>query len=1027
MMGYDDTRETIGLGPAQWPLYVAAGAALGQRRTVLSVSWGPAAPDLDRVRDLLAQYDACCLALLSMPGLTVPVQRREPGPLGPADTPAQSALRLVDAAQGRRLEISLPAVMVDAVSLRLLWDQLAALLSGRPVDRPELDYLDVAEWQREEAEESSPGAVSAAFRAVLAARDASAQRPAPEHVEHRCGPELLTAARAVPGDLSDVLSAALLLALPAPHADGRRHVANLVPGRGIEALRQVVGRLDLLAPVPVEVPADATVRDLLAAVADARRAAQQEYTRQTVPALLSALTAWQQLAGSGEPLAGVLVEPPFTPLEQPSAAPLTPEVSGFDAGPADLLVRVVEGTADGAVFIRHDRTRPVLAPELLEERLTVILAQFAGADRPVRGLTRTGAQERARLRAVLRGADGTGPGAGDATPVERLILDRADAGPQRIALSAADGELTYGELRDRAYRGAQSLAAAGIGPGSVVAVASGRLVPYVVGCLATRLVGAAFLPIDPTMPSGHRQRLLERAGAAAVLGGPDLAVDAPERTGTGRPHVDIPTGPADAPTPAPDQVPVPLSAPAYVLFTSGSTGVPNPVAVPGTALAGYVRSITRRLSLTADSVAASPAAFTADLGVTALWPVLAAGGRVVEIPLAARLDADRFAGLVAGHGVTLLKITPSHLRALLSAAPAADCLPRDVLVLGGERLDESLVAQARQLRPELTVINHYGPTETTVGVLTAPVTGTDPCPVGTPLPHVTVAVLDDAGEPVPFGHRGELVVGGPALALGYPGDPRLTAWRFRPDPQATHGERVYRTGDVASVDEAGQVWLHGRLDDQIKIRGWRVEPAQSASVLREHPAVRDAAVVAVETAGQVALAGFVVAEAGSTETQLLRYAAEHLPEQLVPTRLHLLDRLPLLPNGKVDRAELVRHAATRATAIVGPRTDLEFVLADVWSELMNGAEIDVTVNLFQAGAHSLMATQALSRLRELLDVDLRIDDLFSHPSVEALAGRLAGGERSADTQRRAALAARVLRMTDEQVDEYLRNGAEAGR
>lgn len=1046
MTGVADGREVVGLGPAQWPIYVAVGGAVVHRRTTLTVPVDGIAPDvLATLAPTLASFDACCLSLLDVAGLQVPVQRREPAPrftqtaeTGPTDADSGQCLIVSQTGPPARLTVSLPAVVVDGAAMALLWDQIRRLLATPPATSlpspdldlagvgtgPDLDLLDVAQWQREEAEEDDPGAFGAAFRAVLAARTA-ADGHVPDYEFHDCPAELLAAAGEVPGRLDDVLGLALLLALPEPEHGEVRHLARLFDGRGIDLLRPVLGRLDALLPVPVGITGTDTVATAAATVAAVRDRSEQRFQDSVVAATSDAVSTWRGLVEAGAPVVGVAVEPTLTPLTLPSGQRVVPVVTDHDPGPADLLLLVGSGPDGDRLRIRHDPARVGVDPADLAERLGVVLRQLADPQRTLAGITRIGPRERARLGAALTGSRVADAGR---TRLDSRILGHAATSPDRVALRDGGTQLTYRQLAAGVTQVAARLDRAGVRAGDLVAVDSGGLLPFVTGSLAVLGRGAAFVPLDPAAPAEHRRRLLDRIGVRAVLGADGTA----EAYGPGRGDLEpIPVSPVDPLRSDP-------AAPAYLLFTSGSTGVPNPVLVPHRALSGYAESIIDRLGLDGDSVGASPAAFTADLGITTLWPVLAAGGQVVGVAPEARLDADRFAAVVEGAGVTVLKITPSHLSALLATPAAARCLPSRTLVLGGEPLSRQLADQIGKLAPQVRIVNHYGPTETTVGVSAGPVDadeGAGAPTVGTPLPHARLVICDHDGQPVPAGHRGTLAIGGAGLALGYLGDPRLTAARFRPDPDATHGERVYLSGDLASVGPDGRIRLHGRDDDQVKIRGWRVDPAQCAQVLREHPAVRDAAVVAVGVGGvgagvggaDTSLVAFAVVTDGTDVDPLLRFVADRAPEHLVPARLHLVDALPRLGNGKVDRAELRRRAAAQHLVRVGPRTDLEFVLATIWSELMNGVEVDVTANLFAAGAHSLLVTQALGRLRELLDVQVGIDAFFRYPSIESFAAQLASGPDAAALHRRAATVAQVLRMTDEQVDDALLNHAEGNQ
>ncbi len=974
-----------GLIPTQWPRFAAADDRIVRQLTQLRVDvTGIDAERIDLVRRRLSRLDVLRLAVTSVAGLQAPVLAD--GGEGPG---LRAALRV----EGDVLHVAVPAALIDVCSVGLLWHRVRAGLLGLDDDEDDLDLLDVAQWQREETDRIAPGRFNDAFRSVLAARARTvsllSERAAVDgtgaDLVHECGPELSVALRQA-GGTDDVLALALGAALPAPSDGSPRRVARVLSGRSIAPLEPVVGRLDVLAPCPLPDGSDMTVADAVAGTAAAVAAARNRYWQSPLDVVAEVVEAGSVRAGGGVLLAAVVSLPDLPPLPGDGVRLRQPELSGVDPGPADVLL-----------LRRGDRVTLQLsvdsgAPDAarLEERLTVILRQLAQPGQRLCGLTRTGPTEHAALRAALTGVDGPSP----ASPVQHAVRASIERHPMRPALLGVAGPVTYAQLGERVAAAGEVLAGAGIGSGDTVGLAITGLVPFVVAALAVLECGATFIPVDPGAPESRRAMQLERCGAVAVMTGPESVSRY-------------------------SAAPVHPSGSAYVLFTSGSTGIPNAVGVAADALAAYTRSIVDRLGLSPDTVAACPAAFTADLGMTTLWPVLAAGGSVVEIPPAVRLDAARFAELVTDKAVTLLKITPSHLAALLATAMAGACLPGSTLVLGGEPVRRSLVDIVRRLRPDLTVVNHYGPTETTVGAC-AGVVGDEPVPtVGTVLAHTRAEVVDANGQPVPFGHRGELVIGGRALALGYLGDPRLTALRFQPDPTG-HGSRRYHTGDETSVDPDGRLIIHGRLDDQTKIRGFRVEPGEVAAVLAAHPSVAEASVLAVTVGPDaVTLIGFAVTTVPTPDGELLEFLAGQLPEHLVPERVHLLEALPRLANGKLDRAALTETALRHRGAAVRPRNDLEYVLADVWSQLIGVETVDVTANLFTVGANSLLVTQALSRVRELLDLDIEIGAFFTYPSIESLAAWLAAAAGSEGLASRVATVARVLRMTDEEVDEEL--------
>jgi acyl-coenzyme A synthetase/AMP-(fatty) acid ligase/acyl carrier protein len=341
----------------------------------------------------------------------------------------------------------------------------------------------------------------------------------------------------------------------------------------------------------------------------------------------------------------------------------------------------------------------------------------------------------------------------------------------------------------------------------------------------------------------------------------------------------------------------------------------------------------------------------------------------------------------------VLKITPSHLNAVLAGADA-EMLPRKWLVLGGEACSWDVVARVRELS-DCRILNHYGPTETTVGSCTmivddgpgqyAPAT----VPIGRPIANTACYIVDGRGRPTPTGVVGALFISGAGVARGYVGQEELTAERFVTDPfEAVAGGRMYSTGDLARWLPDGTIEFLGRADEQVKIRGFRVEPAEIEEALRRLPAVREAAVVAREEAsGDKRLVGYVVSDGSVSSEQLHAHVAEWVPDFMVPSAFALLDELPRTPSGKIDRLALPEPEAAAASAeeFVAPRTPMEEKVAAIWADVLNVQQVGIHDDFFALGGHSLLATQIVAQIRTDFSVELPLHSLFSSPTVESLA------------------------------------------
>ncbi|MEU0094128.1 amino acid adenylation domain-containing protein [Kribbella sp. NPDC006257] len=527
------------------------------------------------------------------------------------------------------------------------------------------------------------------------------------------------------------------------------------------------------------------------------------------------------------------------------------------------------------------------------------------------------------------------------------FVDTVRRVPTRIAVTAVDGSLTYAELDALSSSLALRLLAEGVGRESLIGLAATRNSHFTIGLLGILKSGAAYIPIEPTHPPARQAALLTSAGATLAVGLnlPDITcIDAVGNQQTG-----------ELPEPQSDAL-------AYVIFTSGSTGRPKGVGVEHGGLAAYVEAFAERLGVEDGASYGVRSTLAADLGHSMVFTALSRGGTL-------RLIDDELA-----EPVDYLKIVPSHLAALMGAG---DCLPTKALVLGGAALPWSLVDAIRREAPGLRILNHYGPTETTVGVLAyeIPTAGERPAtvPLGTPLAHAAVHILDKQEQPQPVGVWGELCVRGPAVARGYLGGASF--------------DGKYATGDRARWRPDGTVEFGGRLDRQVKIRGHRVEPGEIEAVLTTHPQVDTAAVLVAD--GN--LHAYVKAQ---TQADLRQWLSERLPDHLVPATVTVLAELPLNANGKVDHAALSAPAASLPGEQVALSGQTQRRVAMVFAELLDVQVPAGDADFFELGGHSLLAIRAAARLRRDCGVAVVVRDLFVHRTIIALADHIDGLRRS---------------------------------
>ncbi|MDW4897352.1 amino acid adenylation domain-containing protein [Streptomyces californicus] len=572
--------------------------------------------------------------------------------------------------------------------------------------------------------------------------------------------------------------------------------------------------------------------------------------------------------------------------------------------------------------------------------------------------------------------------------------------PERTAVSCGDETLTYAELSSRAQSLARLLAARGIGPGSIVALALPRSPDLVAGLLAVSLAGAAYLPMDPDYPADRLAYMLEDARPAALITDAATAGTLPAHelplitVDEARGFPDGPLGQADRTRPLTPQ------DPAYVIYTSGSTGRPKGVVVTQ-------HNVTRLLTATEHWFSFGPEdvwtlfhSYAFDFSVWELWGALLYGGRVVVVPYTTSRDPHAFLRLLADERVTVLNQTPSAFYQLAAAdreAPGHELALRYV-VFGGEALELGRLADwyTRHHENAPTLVNMYGITETTVHVSylaldRATAASAVSSTIGVNIPDLRVYVLDDRLQPVPPGVTGEMYVAGEGVALGYLGRPDLTAGRFVADPFAhlfgESGSRMYRSGDLARRRADGTLEYFGRGDQQVKIRGFRIELGEVEAVLADHPEVSDVAVVVREDMpGDKRLVGYVV-PAPDTEpapAALREHAAAALPVHMVPSAVVVLERLPLTGNGKLDRKALPAPGVSVTAGGRAPRTVREEQLCSVFAEVLGLPSAGVEDNFFDLGGHSLLAVRLAGRIRSAFGVEVSIGTVFQAPTPAAL-------------------------------------------
>ncbi|MFJ5074498.1 amino acid adenylation domain-containing protein [Streptomyces sp. NPDC088553] len=714
--------------------------------------------------------------------------------------------------------------------------------------------------------------------------------------------------------------------------------------------------------------------------------------------------------------------------------------SGFDRAKTDLLLDSWR-TPDGGMTLSFCFDRELFeraTVEGLARRVRDLLARaVVDVEVPLHGDWLLSGEERAALLAL-----GTGPAVtGDARPILRGFADQVAARPDAAALECAGRVLTYAEL-DRA----SDELARRLGPAVAGRTVGVRIAPsfeLVTALLAIWKAGAGHLPLDPTHPAERRRLMLDESDAALLLTGggrPEPGVSESEVSDPGGPDPGVPelgvpelgvpvlgvpeldlggpdsragragamgdesgsTGPVEAVT-LPGTEPGGL---AYVLYTSGSTGVPKGVAVEHAALAERVRWMAgpEGYRLRPGDRIVQFASIGFDTHAEEIWPALTSGACVVLLPGGGRTLPDLLRG-EAGRSVTVLDLPTAYWQELVSLGDQAPWPPAlRLVILGGSEARAVTLAQWRERHGDsVRLVNTYGPTEATIIVTAGELDGRPfdgPAaerrpPLGRPLPGVRLYVLDERGGLLPAGSEGELYIGGHGLARGYLDRPGLTSEAFLPDPFAdTPDGRMYRTGDRVRWRVDGQLEFLGRGDDQVKIRGYRIEPAEIEAALSAHPAVGRAAVLVRDGRRLIAYAVLrptaVEGAAGVPEAGELReHLALRLPAFMVPDAVVLLDTLPLTTNGKLDTAALPDpEPAGAADGYLAPRTEAEALVVGLWQEVLGVPKVGVLDDFLALGGDSLLVTRVAARIRADVGLDLSIRDVFESPTPAALAARV---------------------------------------
>jgi amino acid adenylation domain-containing protein len=926
------------------------------------------------------------------------------------------------------LVLAIHHIACDGWSVGPLCQDLAAAYAARLAgaapawDELPVQYADYALWQRELlGAEDDPGSVITRqlgfWRQALAGLPEElalpADRPRPAVASHRgetvrfaVGAEvhaqLLALARQAGVTLFMVVQAGLAVLLTRLGAGTDIPLGVPVAGRADPALEDLVGFFINTLVLRADTSGDPSFRELLARVRDTDLAALQH---QDLP--------FEQLVEALNPVRSLARHPLFQVMFGFQNADddarwdmrgLQVEELDGDTGTAkfdlDFVVReqVSEGGTPaglgGALEFATDLFDHATAVALAQRLVRVLETMAAHPDQQISQVDLLDAAERDLL---LRAWNDT---ATDVPPTTLPALSEARAArtPDAAAVVCGGRQLTYRQLDARTNRIARYLASRGAAPEQIVAIALPRSEMMIVGLLSVMKAGAAYLPVDAGYPAkriafmlsdAHPILTLTDTSTASLLpaGGPPVVVlDHDDVRDVLAEFPDVPLTDGETPTLRP-------AHPAYVIYTSGSTGNPKGVVITHAGIMSLADSMAKACKTDSDSRVLQFASPSFDAAIMELLMAFAVSASLV-IPEPSALVGEELRRAIEDYAVTHAQLQPTVLAGLRMDTGTSALA---TLVIGGEACSPELV---ERWSAGLRMINAYGPTEVTVlATMSAPLAGGSIPPIGRPISNTRVYVLDEGLQPVPAGTAGELYVAGPGLARGYLNQPGLTAERFVPCPFGGPGERMYRTGDIVRWQADGNLVFIGRADNQVKVRGFRVELGEIETVLTRHPLVERAVAIAREDRpGDLRIVAYLVsAGKGAADSGVLRaHAARSLPGHMVPSAFVWLDALPLIPNGKLDRAALPAPDYGALASGRAPTSAREDALCHLFADVLGATRIGIDDDFFELGGHSLLAVRLISRIRTDLGEQLSVTAFLANPTVAGVAAVITAGDSAED-------------------------------
>jgi amino acid adenylation domain-containing protein len=947
------------------------------------------------------------------------VQQEALRPFELAQGPLLRALLLKLAEREHVLVLTMHHIISDGWSLGVLVREVGALYAsfsrGLPSPLPELavQYVDYAAWQRDRLQGETFAQQLGWWRQQLEgvphALELPTDRPRPPVQTFR-GASLT---QLLPRELSEalktlgqkegatpfmVLQAAFQVLLHRYSGQEDICVGSPIAGRTRPELEGLIGLFVNMLALRARPSGHLSFRELLAQV---RQSTLDAYAHQEVPfeKLVEELQPERDLSRS--PLFQVMFvvqNAPMPDLVLPELK-LRPMAAEGRTAKFDLTLTFTEQADSFHTELEYntDLYEAATARRMLGHLQTLLQSIVADPGQRISRLPMLPAEERAR---VLVEWNATALPRPAEARLHLMVEQQVDRTPDAPAVTYEGQTLTYRELDQRANQLAHHLLSLGVGPEIPVGVCTDRSLEMVIALLGILKAGGAYVPIDPSYPQDRLAYMVQDSRVPVLLTQQHLVERIPASSAT-RVCLDSQWSQVQAHSTARPNLPLDPRGLAYIIYTSGSTGRPKGAMNFHQAICNRLLWMQEAYGLGAQDSVLQKTPFSFDVSVWEFFWTLMTGARLVVAKPGGHQDPAYLVNLIQQERITTLHFVPSMLQAFLEQPGVEQCRGIQRVICSGEALG---VEHAERFHGKLKAELHnlYGPTEAAVDVTfweCKPGDKRRSIPIGRPVSNTQMYVLDRQMNPVPVGVSGELFIGGVQPARGYWGRPELTAEKFVPDPYAAEpGARLYRTGDLARFLPEGEIEYLGRIDNQVKVRGFRIELGEVESALLQHPSVKEAVVVAREDVpGDKRLVAYLVAQPEQTlVTGDVRAALKQaLPEYMVPSAMVVLDKLPLSPNGKVDRKALPAPERPEASQeYVAPRNETERLLAQLWAEVLRVPRVGIHDNFFELGGHSLLATQVLSRVAAHFGVELPLRELFQSSTVATLAGKLEVALRS---------------------------------